>query len=80
MTSPSNILISDAGDVKLIDFSILKGDVAHAPWRDQEQARLHGARSADGDRDGRSDLFSVGVVLHDMLTARPLFADQNDLR
>ena len=75
--SPHNVLISRSGEVKIADFGIakaasraaatrsgvLKGKVAYmAP----EQAR--GAKV-----DARTDIFALGVVLHEMLTGSRLF-------
>lgn len=75
--SPQNILISFEGSVKLIDFGVaramgrlnetasgkMKGKVAYmAP----EQTRGE-------DVDARADLFSLGVVLWEMVTGRRLF-------
>src|SRR5439155_3106802 len=33
---------------------------------------------AGRDLDARSDLWAVGVILHELLTARPLFASKNE--
>lgn len=71
--SPSNILVSFEGAIKLVDFGIarvetgavtrtasgqLKGKI---PYMSPEQCR---ARALDG----RSDLFSLGVVLYELTT------------
>ena len=81
--SPSNVLISRRGDVKLADFGI-----AHAIERQQKtQAGTlkgkYGYMSPEqvvgGDLDGRSDLFSVAIVLAEMLMGRRLFTAPNDL-
>jgi tRNA A-37 threonylcarbamoyl transferase component Bud32 len=81
--SPSNILISRRGDVKLADFGI-----AHALDRQQKtQAGMlkgkYGYMSPEqvigGDLDGRSDLFAVGTVLSEMLMGRRLFTAPNEL-
>jgi serine/threonine-protein kinase len=81
--SPSNVLISRRGDVKLADFGI-----AHAVERQQKtQAGTlkgkYGYMSPEqvvgGQLTGRSDLFSVGIVLAEMLMGRRLFTAPNEL-
>ena len=83
--SPSNVLLSVRGDIKLVDFGIasqvdpdrthksksgtLKGKYG---YMSPEQVIEHGL-------DARSDLFSVGVVLAELLTGRRLFAAANEL-
>jgi eukaryotic-like serine/threonine-protein kinase len=81
--SPSNVLISRRGDVKLADFGI-----AHAFDRQQrtEAGMLkgkYGYMSPEQvigiDVDARSDLFSVGIILAEMLMGRRLFSAPNEL-
>jgi serine/threonine protein kinase len=81
--SPSNVLVSRRGNVKLVDFGI-----AHASTIDQQtQAGTlkgkYGYMSPEqvlGEGvTPQSDIFSVGVVLAEMLMGRRLFAAPNEL-
>ena len=80
--NPSNVIITYGGEVKLIDFGVakattnasqtlagtIKGKLA---YMSPEQVLGH-------ELDRRSDVFSTGVVLWELLTARPLFARENE--
>ncbi|MFA5624530.1 MAG: serine/threonine-protein kinase [Bradymonadales bacterium] len=82
--SPSNLLISSEGEVKLIDFGIAKDHLRQTEslagvvqgkfaYMSPEQAR--------GEvLDVRSDLFSCGVLLYELLTASRPFVGNSDLQ
>lgn len=80
--SPQNILISYEGDVKLVDFGIAKAATkVHVTQHGALKGKLlyMSPEQAWGRAvDKRSDLFSLGVVLYELLTGRPLFFDDND--
>ena len=80
--SPPNILVSYEGEVKLIDFGVAKA----AGRASKTQAGIlkgkFGYMSPEQVRgmplDRRSDVFSVGVVLWEILTAQRLFQGETD--
>ena len=80
--SPSNLLVAEAGNLKIIDFGIAKA--ASAELR-TDSGRVKGKcpymspEAVQGQTlDARSDIFSTGVIAHELLTARPLFASKNE--
>ncbi|HEY6880481.1 MAG TPA: serine/threonine-protein kinase, partial [Polyangiales bacterium] len=81
--SPHNMLISFDGDVKLIDFGIAKAANNSVKTRAGILKGKFGYLSPEqvrGERvDQRSDIFGIGIVLHELLTGERLFAGDSDL-
>ena len=78
---PQNVLCSRIGEVKVADFGIARalGDAASAHTRTVagHEAYMAPEQARAEPMDARTDLFSVGVVLWEMLAARRLFARPN---
>ncbi len=83
--SPQNILIAYDGQVKIIDFGIVKSEVneektqmgtikGKPSYFAPEQAMGH------DDLDHRTDQFALAVVLWEMLVGRKLFTAENDMK
>jgi len=81
--TPSNVVLTPAGEVKLLDFGV-------ATFKDALQATKTGTvkgkpaylapEQLEGKAiDGRVDLFALGIVMHEMLTLQHLFAGDSDL-
>jgi serine/threonine protein kinase len=83
--SPSNIMISRQGGVKLLDFGI-----ARAAEHVRDERTRHGTRkgklsymspeqTTSGVVDRRADIFSLGIVFYEWLTMRRLFKRDNEI-
>ncbi len=75
--SPSNLVITQRGHLKVIDFGIAKAAPEELATRSGRVKGKFGYMSPEALRgrplDGRSDIFSAGVVAHELLTSRRLF-------
>ncbi len=82
--SPPNILVSYSGEVKLTDFGVSKAsNKSHQTlsgalkgkllYMSPEQAK------AEKNIDNRSDIYSVGVILFELLTGKKLFSGSSEM-
>jgi serine/threonine protein kinase len=81
--SPPNVLISHEGEVKLVDFGIAKAAIK-APSTDSGSLRgkllyMSPEQAWGRAMDKRSDIFSLGTVLFEMLTGRSLFMGTSEM-
>jgi eukaryotic-like serine/threonine-protein kinase len=74
--SPQNILVSFAGEVKITDFGISRAAFQAKSLHDTirgKYAYMSPEQIEGQPLDGRSDLFSLGIVMFELLTGQRLF-------
>lgn len=78
---PANIMVSMQGDVKLMDFGIARherfGDLTETGTGLGTPSYMSPEQILGDKLDFRSDLFSVGIVLYQMLTGRKPFVEDD---
>ncbi len=84
--SPSNIILSEAGEVKVMDFGVARatpGGQRENPTRSGVLKGKLGYMSPEQvtgrEFDHRSDIFSLGIILYESLTLKRLFLAKTDL-
>jgi serine/threonine protein kinase len=76
---PGNIMITDSGDVKVMDFGIARalsdsGATMTSTWNIVGTAQYLSPEQATGSQaDARSDLYSVGCLFYELVSGKPPF-------
>ena len=80
---PENVLISDDGEVKIADFGLVRA-VAEAKITSTSvilgtAAYLSPEQVGTGDTDSRGDVYSIGILVYELLTGATPFAGDTTL-
>ena len=76
---PGNVMVTESGQVKVMDFGIARAVADTSATMTQTAAVIGTAQylspeQARGEKvDNRSDIYSVGCLLYELLTSQPLF-------
>jgi serine/threonine protein kinase len=82
--SPSNILVSYSGEVKVADFGIAKAQISAYNTKGgvlKGKFEYMSPEQASGNTlNHQADIFATGIILHEMLTGRRLFKTDSDVK
>ena len=83
--SPQNVLVSFNGEAKIVDFGVAKAALGARPETHagiiKGKFRYMSPEQAWGEKlDGRSDLFSVGLCLYEMVCGETAYEDDGDMQ
>ncbi|MFT5429659.1 MAG: serine/threonine protein kinase [Myxococcota bacterium] len=81
--SPSNVLLSWDGEVKLTDFGVARASVEGKPSPKDDRLKgklgyMSPEQVTGKTIDSRSDLFSIGILLYELITLKRLFLGKTD--
>jgi serine/threonine protein kinase len=80
--SPPNVLISKQGEVKVVDFGLAKAtsqiETTDPGVVKGKMSYLSPEAARGEDVDSRADIFSVGIILYELLTGKRLFYGETD--
>jgi serine/threonine protein kinase len=77
---PPNLLVDTQGTVWITDFGLAKAEGSDGPTRTGDivgTLRYMAPERFEGHSDRRSDVYSLGATLYELMTLRPLFGDVN---
>lgn len=78
--SPQNVLVSRNGEVKIVDYGLAKALTTLATLNDAVMGKpaYMSPEQATGEKaDARTDLYSLGLVLYELMMGRPFFRVKN---